>query len=663
MDSGRADLELMRASMLLESDPQAALRCASAILEHSPAHEAAGLLLATACRRLGDADAALKLLLPLAAAQPASAVMQLELGRACAAAGRNAEAGAVLNKAVALDPRLADAWFEIATLCFRTGDTPGGDAAYTRYERLAPRAPELSDAAVAIEDGRLDLASALLQQRLLKAPDDVAALHMCALAARARSRYAEAEHYLRRCLELAPGFALARFELATELCIQQRYSEAVPHVERLLAAAPRHSGYICLQAQLLRFNGRNDEAGVLLQQAIAASPDDARLHLHYGHLLRDLGEQAGAIDAYRRALAMEPELTEAYRNLADLKTVRFTAADREAMQRLAASTGPGPNRVQLEFALGKAYEDEAQPAQAFEHYARGNALLRATLHHDPEAMSAGVRRSKVLYSAGFFAERAGWGSERRDPIFIVGMPRSGSTLLEQILASHSQVEGTRELPNLPAIARAVLLSKNPGGAPNYPDPVGLLTRVEMAAYATRYLAETAAHRPLGKPRFVDKMLVNFDHIGLIQLMFPRAAIIDARRHPLANCFSCFRQLFGRGHPFSYDQRDLGRHYRDYFELLEHIDSVLPGRVHRVYYEQLVRDPEGVVRRLLEHCGLPFEAGCLQFHANRRVVTTISSEQVRRPINADALHQWRQFEPWLGELKEVLGEIVERYPAL
>ena len=662
MASGAADLELMRASMLLESDPQAALRCASAVLEHSPAHEAAGLLLATACRRLGDAAAALKLLVPLAAAQPASPVLQLELGRACAAAGRNAEAISAFEAALALDARLADAWHGLAAQRIIAGDTPGGDAAYTRYERLAPRSAQLSDAAAAIEEHRLDLAGALLQQRLLEAPDDVATLRVRALLARARSHYAEAEHYLRRCLDLAPGFAAARFDLATELCVQQRYAEAAPHVERLLAAAPRHSSYICLQAQLLRFDGRNDEAGALLQQAIATSPDDARLHLHYGNLLRDQGEQAGAIDAYRRALVMEPGMSEAYRSLADLKTLRFTAADREAMQRLVAGMPPGPNRIQLEFALGKAYEDEAQPAQAFEHYARGNAMCRAMLHHDPEAMNAGVRRSKALYSAGFFAERAGWGSERMDPIFIVGMPRSGSTLLEQILASHSQVEGTRELPNVPTIARAVLLSRNPVGAPNYPDPVGQLTRAEVAAYATRYLAETAPHRPLGKPRFVDKMLVNFDHIGLIHLMFPRATIIDARRHPLANCFSCFRQLFGRGHPFSYDQRDMARHYRDYFELLEHIDAVLPGRVHRVYYEQLVSDPESVVRRLLEHCGLPFEAGCLQFHANRRVVTTISSEQVRRPINSDALNQWRQFEPWLGELKEVLGDVVERYPA-
>jgi hypothetical protein len=413
---------------------------------------------------------------------------------------------------------------------------------------------------------------------------------------------------------------------------------------------------------MLHFNGRDSDASMLLEQALAANSGDAMLHVHHGHLLRDLGNLAGAIDAYRRALAIDPAMAEAYRSLADLKTLRFTAADREAMQRLADALPAGPKRIQTEFALGKACEDDTQYAQSFGHYVRGNAMLRAMIHHDPEVMTAGVRRSKALYSSQFFAKRADWGSERTDPIFIVGIPRCGSTLLEQILASHSQVEGTRELPYVPALAREVLLQKSAERTSHYPDPVGLLTATEAVNFASRYLAETAQHRVLGKPRFIDKMLVNFDHIGLIQLMFPRATIIDARRHPLANCFSCFRQLFGRGHPFTYDLHELGRHYRDYFELMEHIDAVLPGRVHRVYYEQLVVDTETVVRRLLEHCGLPFEAGCLQFHGNRRVVTTISSEQVRQPMNSDAIDQWRRFEPWLGELKNVLGDIVERYPS-
>ena len=656
------ELEIMRASAFLESDPEAAAGRASAVLEQDPQNEAAQLLLATACRGMGDSARSLALLTQLAKAQPDSAFLQLELGRASAAAGRNADALRAFESAATLNPRLADAWHGLAVQRFVAGDTRDGDLAYAQFELLAPPPPELVEAAAAIEENRLDLASLLLQQRLLVAPDDVVALHLRFQATRSQGRYAEAEQILLRCLELAPGLAAARFDLATELCLQQRNEEAAPHVERLLAAAPGNSEYLCLQAQLFRLRGRNDEAAAVLRRAVESNPKDPKVYMHIGHLKRDLGEQATSVEAYRHALDINPGMAEAYRCLADLKTVRFTAADIEAMQRVEASTSSRPDRMQLEFALGKALEDADQPAQAFEHYARGNAMLRANLRHDAETMSVEVRRSKALYTRQFFADRAGWGSERRDPIFIVGLPRSGSTLLEQILASHSGVEGTRELPSAPAIAREVLLTKNPGRPPNYPDPVGLLTRAETATYAARYLEETAAHRPLGRPRFVDKMLVNFDHIGLIHLMFPRATIIDARRHPLACGFSCFRQWFGRGQPFSYDLREMGRHYRDYFELMEHLDAVLPGRVHRVHHEQLVSDPEPVIRRLLAHCDLQFEDGCMRFYENRRVVTTLSSEQVRRPINTDGVDQWRKFEPWLGELKTALGDLVERYPS-
>jgi hypothetical protein len=344
--------------------------------------------------------------------------------------------------------------------------------------------------------------------------------------------------------------------------------------------------------------------------------------------------------------------------------VRFTESDRLAMeQQLARSAPLGTNRISLEFAYGKALEDAGQYAGSFEHYAHGNALRRSAIVHDPQAMSDDLRRSRAQYTPEFFAAREGWGSERADPIFIVGLPRSGSTLLEQILASHSRVEGTRELPDVPGIAHELVRRANPAGGSNYPQALAALDRHDFESLAAQYLLQTNVHRPLGRPRFVDKMLGNFNHVGLIHLMFPRATIIDARRHPMACGFSCFKQFFPRGLTFTYDQEEFGRFYREYAELMAHMDAVLPGRVYRVHYERLVTEPEQEVRRLLEHCGLPFEAGCLQFHANRRVVTTISSEQVRRPINSDAIDQWRQFEPWLGELKEALGDLVERYPAL
>ncbi|MBV8306231.1 MAG: sulfotransferase [Gammaproteobacteria bacterium] len=268
-------------------------------------------------------------------------------------------------------------------------------------------------------------------------------------------------------------------------------------------------------------------------------------------------------------------------------------------------------------------------------------------------------RYRAVFSADFFKKCSGWGSERADPIFIVGMPRSGSTLLEQMLASHSQVEGTRELTDLPALV--LELSRGPGSA-DYPEVADALERARIADLAQRYLARTRSYRPLGKARFVDKMLGNFTHVGLIHLMFPRAAIIDARRHPLGCTFSCYKQLFARGHLYSYDLQELGEYYREYADLMEHFAAVLPGRVHRVHYEQLIADPEAELRRLLDYCALPYEAQCLRFYENTRIVNTISSEQVRQPLYAESVDQWRNFEPWLGPLRQALGDLVEHYPA-
>ena len=489
------------------------------------------------------------------------------------------------------------------------------------------------------------------------------ALRLLAGVASKRGDFLEAERLLKQCLELAPGEAEARFELASELYAQQRHTEVLPLIERLLATFPDNSNYMALKAQTLRLFGRNEEALALMRQAVEASPTNAKLRLLYGHLLREVGRQAEAIESYRTSLALQPGMGEAYWSLANLKTVRFTDADLQAMEQQLALTAPfGANRASLEFALGKGLEDAGDYARSFAHYAQANSLYRSTVFHDPDLLHEVVARSKALYQPAFFTARSGWGSERTDPIFIVGVPRSGSTLLEQILASHSQVEGTRELPEIPAIVRELILESKGGEADNYPNLIGTLDRAQIQALAARYLERTAEHRPLGRPRFVDKLLLNFLHAGLIHLMFPRATIIDARRHPLGCCFSCFKQFFARGLNFTYNQQDLGKYYHDYVELMEHLDAVLPGRVHRVHYEQLVSDPEGVVRRLLEHCGLPFEEGCLRFYENRRVVNTISSEQVRRPINADAVEQWRHFEPWLGDLKKELNDLIERYPS-
>jgi tetratricopeptide (TPR) repeat protein len=660
--SASVDLELMRASLLLESDPAAAARRASGILVGSPGHPEANLLLAAACRKLGDPAAAAAALESLPPGHRDTPFMQLELGQAYAGDGRRVEALAAFRRAVALDEGLAEGWRELAAILFAAGETPAGDAAYARYSKLTPDPPELSDAIVALADNRLEAAEAMLRRRLGQAPHDVVALRMLADASIRREDYTEAERRLTECLELAPGYAAARYDLAHLLYTQDRNFEVLPLVERLLASEPRNIEYISLKAQTLRLTGRNDEAVALMEQAVADHPGEDQAWLLCGHVLREVGQQARAIEMYRRALAIRPQSGRAYQSLANLKTFRFTAADLAMMQeQLEHSAIRRADRTPLEFALGKALEDEGQFAASFEHYARGNALHRAMIGHDPDAMTADVRRFKDGYTARFFAERSGWGSRRPDPIFIVGLPRSGSTLLEQILASHSQVEGTRELPDVPVTAHELIASLNPRGQSAYLESVAAAGKQDIEAFAGRYLSRTQAHRPLGKPRFVDKMLGNFGHIGFIHLMFPQAAIIDARRHPLACGFSCYKQLFARNLGFTYDLSELGRYYRDYAELMEHFDSVLPERVHRVYYEKLVVDPEGEVQRLLDYCGLPFEQQCMQFYENRRVVQTISSEQVRRPIYSEAVDHWRHFEPWLGPLKDALGDLVERYP--
>jgi hypothetical protein len=328
------------------------------------------------------------------------------------------------------------------------------------------------------------------------------------------------------------------------------------------------------------------------------------------------------------------------------------------MERLLAGAQlPEDERAQLEFALAKALEDQADYHRSFEHYARGNALRRAVVAYRPDDLARLVQRTRALYTREFLAARGDWGIKAADPIFVVGLPRAGSTLIEQILASHSQVEGTRELSDV--MQFAVGLGHREGeteGPPRYPQSVARLTRAEIASLGERYLAQTRAHRLLGRARFIDKMGGNFLHLGLIQLMLPNARIIDVRRGAVACCFANFKQHFYRSAAFTYGLEDLGRYYRDYVELMAHFDEVLPGRVYRVSYERLVQDLEGEVRGLLAHCGLPFEAQCLRFHETRRAVQTVSSEQVRRPLYGDAVDHWRSFEPWLGPLKEALGDL-------
>jgi tetratricopeptide (TPR) repeat protein len=656
MNSASAvDLELIRIAALLERDPPAAVHAAAQIVRAHPSHAAAQLLLATAQRAAGDASAAAGELAALATAQPDSAVIQLEFARALRAAGDDARAMAPLERALQLAPELADAWRELSLLQAARGDTSACDAAYARFEQLAPEGPRLSEAAAAIANGHFDLAERLLKRALERSPHDVAALRLLAHTAALGNEFISAEARLAECLRLAPGYSRARVDLA-EILRQQAWGEPMlPLLERLLASDPNNLQYRTLQAAAYSLLGQPERAIPVLETLVAEFPRNELVWLSYGHVLRAAGRQREGIEAFRRGIELRPEFGNAWVALANLKTYRFGDDEIAAMQtQLARDELSYDDRAQIEFSLGKAREDGGDYAASFEHYARGNALRRAVMRYEAESVTRLVERTGQLYTREFFATRAGWGCPAADPIFIVGLPRAGSTLLEQILASHPQIEGTDELSVVPRFA---LELGGRGAEPLvYPQSVARLTRAELRALGERYLLQTRVQRRLGRPHFIDKMGSNFLHAGLIHLMLPNARIIDARRAALGCCFANFRHHYQRGMEFSYSLEDLGRYYRDYVTLMAHFERELPGRIHRVCYEDLVEDLEGTVRKLLEYLGLPFAEQCLRFHETRRPVQTMSSEQVRQPLYTEALTQWRHFEPWLGPLKEALGDL-------
>jgi tetratricopeptide (TPR) repeat protein len=522
--------------------------------------------------------------------------------------------------------------------------------------------PGLVRAAEALVAGRPAEADALLRAALPLRPNDPLLLWMAGDVASRGGRNAEAATLLARCLDLAPSFVPARYAYAMVLTWLDRVREALAQADRLLADQPGNALYRHLRASSLLRLGEEAAAAEAYGAVLDAHPDQPLSWMSYGHVLKTVGRQAEAVAAYRRCLALDPRQGEAWWSLANLKTVRFDDDDVAAMRAALAGQLAEPDRLQLHFALGKALEDAGRYADAFEDYARGNAMQRARLDYAAAETTGQMRRSKALLSRGFFSGRAGQGTPQPDPIFIVGLPRSGSTLVEQILASHSQVEGTQELPYLPAIAARLGGRARRESEGAYPDVLAALSPQELADLGREYLAHAQVHRKLARPFFIDKLPNNFAHVGLIHLILPNARIIDARRHPLGCCLSGFKQHFAAGQPFTYDLTDIGRYYADYVELMAHFDAVLPGRVHRVIYERMVADAEAETRALLDHCGLPFEAGCLKFYENDRAVRTASSEQVRRPIFTGAADHWRHFEPWLDPLKAALGPVLDAYPA-
>lgn len=664
---GTLDVALAHAARLLASDPKLAAEQATEILASVPNHPAASLMLASARRLMGDSASALAILEPLARSQPDSAATHLELGLALGAARRGESAVAALRRAVRLKPDLPDAWRALGDHLTLMGDAAGADAAYARHIRHSTRDPRLLEPAAALCDGRLAVAESGLRDHLLQHPTDVAAIRMLAEVGARLGRYGDAQLLLERCLELAPGFTAARHNYAVVLLREGKTSQALTQTDRLLAAEPRNAGYRNLKAAILTRTGDFGGSIGLFAGVLAEYPHQARVWMSYGHALKSAGKQDDSIAAYRRAIALEPQLGEAYWSLANLKTFRFTAAEIAAMKyQLAREDLADPDRFHFDFALGKALEDLAEYEASFRRYAAGNALRRAGIAYDADENRDNLQRARALFTRQFFRERVDHGSTAPDPIFIVGLPRAGSTLLEQILSSHSQVEGTMELPDIIGLARELGGRRRRSDETRYPEILAGLSASECRELGERYLDQTRIQRRSDAPYFIDKMPNNFAHVGLIHLALPKAKIVDARRHPLGCCFSGFKQHFARGQNFTYALDDLGRYYADYVSLMAHFDTVLPGRIHRVIYEQMVENTAVEVRRLLDYCGLPFEPGCLRFHENERAVRTASSEQVRQPIYREGVDQWRHYEPWLGSLKQALGPALDTWsntPAL
>jgi tetratricopeptide (TPR) repeat protein len=559
-------------------------------------------------------------------------------------------------------PGNADAYRLLGSALRAAGEDKEAEEAELAAIAASVRDPRLMQAAQALVDNDLPVAERLLRPHLKQKPTDVAAIRMMAELAGRLGRHQDAETLLRRALELAPGFAAARANLATVLYRQNRPAEAVGMLEGLLGEDADNPAHQNLKAAALGRIGGYEEAIGIYEQVLARFPAQPKIWMSYGHVLKTVGRRGDSIAAYRRAIGIAPTLGEVWWSLANLKTVEFGAEDIAAMT--AALRLPEldeDDRLHLHFALGKALEDAGEAESAFAYYAEGNRLRRAMIDYDPADIARHVARSEALFTPSFFAARAGRGCAAPDPIFVLGMPRAGSTLIEQILASHPRVEGTMELPDLPALAKRIGGRKLRSDAGAYPEALAALGAGELRALGEEYLARTRIQRKTDKPFFVDKMPNNWAHVGLIHLILPNAKIVDARRHPLACGFSNFKQHFARGQGFTYGQEELGHYYRDYVRLMRHFDSVLPGRVHRVIHERLIDDPEGEIRRLLGFLGLPFDPACLTFHETERAVRTASSEQVRRPLNREGLDRWRPFEPWLGPLKAALGPVLDLYP--
>jgi tetratricopeptide (TPR) repeat protein len=656
------DAELAAIRVLLRGDKFAeALAAGKALLARAPEQRDALLLTAVAQRFSGQISDALSTLATLEQHHPRFSRLHEERGH-CFLFMRQAEAAiGAFTVAVSLNYALPNSWSMLEGLYRMTGNAAGQKAAAGQVASLRKLPSEVITATGLLADSELDPAERMIRSFLLSRGDDIEAMRLLARIGIARKVFDDPEILLAALLDMAPDYHAARAEYAEVLIELHKYDQARAQLERLMREDPGHRPYF-QNLYATAMVGLGDHLGAigLYRELLQDTPADADLHLSMAHALKTSGSSDEAVASYRQAARCRPGFGDAYWSLANLKTYRFTAEELGEMQAFHAGSSLAPvDRQHLCFALAKASEDRGEFAESFRYYEEGNALKREESSYRPELIERNTRQQIEVCTADLFIRLQGAGAPDADPIFIVGLPRSGSTLLEQILASHSQVEGTQELANVQQMANN-LRGRDPDPSnPRYPRILTEMAPAELRALGEKYLADTRIYRT-GKPFFIDKMPNNFRHLGLIRLMLPNAKIIDARREPLACCFSNLKQLFAKGQEFTYSVDDIARYYRTYLKLMRHWDRVLPGWVLRVQHEDVVDDLEAEVRRILNFCGLPFEPACLEFHKTTRSVRTASSEQVRRPINREGVDQWKNFETWLGPLKAALGDALTRY---
>ncbi|GAB4193596.1 MAG: tetratricopeptide repeat-containing sulfotransferase family protein [Wenzhouxiangellaceae bacterium] len=633
----------------------AALALADSALEIQAQNSEALYLRAVCQRYLSQHEQALETLSSLQQTAPEYARCYQEAGH-CYRQMNDANAAIrAYQQAVSLNPALPASWQALSALYQQQGDDHARQHAQAHSDRLRGLPRELVSVASMIHEGRLYRAERLCRHFLQQQPQHTEAMRLLAQIGSRLYVLDDAEFLLESALEFEPDNLLVRFDYVNVLHQRQKFAQALEQASQLRQSQPGNPSFETSYANELMAVGDFDQALAIYDQILQRLPDNPQIHLSRGHALKTVGQQDDAIQAYRAAYQAKTDFGDAYWSLANLKTYRFDDGELRTMREQEANPlTTMVDRYHLCFALGKAYEDRQEYAASFDYYERGNALKKAELRYSAERMDADLERQKKECTRELFEHHQGHGHSASDPIFIVGLPRAGSTLIEQILASHSQVEGTLELPNILALVHRLNGRRQLEDEPRYPALLGQLEADKLAAFGRDYIEQTRIHRS-GAPLFIDKMPNNFRHVGLIHLILPNARIIDARRHPMACCFSGFKQLFGEGQEFTYGLEQIGRYYRGYEQLMSHWDQALPGKVLRVQYENVIADLESQVKRLLDFLDLPFEDACVEFHKTRRSVRTASSEQVRQPIYQSSVEQWRHYEPWLEPLKTALGE--------